>query len=512
MRYLFRVDSATAIGLGHLTRSLALANKLKELGAECFFVCKCLPGCRLELIERQGHTLLILPEPCRGETPDAWFSNQDSDAQQTIDIIVSSKLQPVDWLVVDHYWLNKQWHQQLRPYANKVLVIDDLANRYHDCDVLLDQTPGRQPKCYANLVPKHCKRLCGSQFALLRDEFSVARQTLQARSFKAPLTLAISLGGTDPDNVSLAILQALAKLPKSWIKKVTLIITRPPDDMLAATIAQSPHHIICTVNCEDIATLYASADLVIGASGVSAIERCAVGTPSLLYLYADNQREIAGYLEKNDTAIIFADHFDRSLNRLGPILGQLVTSPMALSAMAHEAQNVCDAMGATRVANWLNQKQFPIGIVPATNGHCMLTYSWQQQPSQRRYFRNSEVPTEEEHKQWYLKTLTSQHKKLFIIQQLGQPCGYIRFDNIAEQGWEVSILLSKSWQGLGLAGQALAWALQQSEFFPLVAEVHIANRASQTLFEQAGFTRTDATHFRFDPLTTKDRPKESPCA
>ena len=181
MQIAFRADASIQISTGHVMRCLTLAEELKRQGHDCFFICREHKGHLGDLIAEKGFSLHLLPT-AESEHASADFNWSDHarwlgvtwqrDAEQTRAILSN---QPVDWLVVDHYALDIGWEQQTAEYAAQIMVIDDLADREHQCDLLLDQTFGRNAADYRPLVPKNCELLCGSQYALLRPEFAEFR-------------------------------------------------------------------------------------------------------------------------------------------------------------------------------------------------------------------------------------------------------------------------------------------------------------------------------------------------
>lgn len=177
MQIVFRVDSATQIGSGHLMRCLTLATALREKGATCAFVCRSHPNNLIALLRQKGFTVYELPQGTEPRSSDDLGVPLEVDAQQTQTLL--EKLGQVDWLVVDHYGIDANWERFLRPWVKRIFVIDDLADRPHDCDVLLDQNYTHRQDRYDGLVPAHCSLLLGPQYALLRSEFIAAREKLE---------------------------------------------------------------------------------------------------------------------------------------------------------------------------------------------------------------------------------------------------------------------------------------------------------------------------------------------
>ena len=230
MQIAFRTDASLDIGTGHVMRCLTLAALLQEAGATCRFICRDHPGNLIELIRTRGFEVQTLARQktvqdteSAQETYADWLgANWETDAQQTEtalgDIIV-------DWLVVDHYALDTGWEKQLRSTCRGLMVIDDLANRNHDCDLLLDQNLGRVASDYANLVPQNCALLIGPAYALLRPEFSAHRQASLARRNAANLKrLLITMGGVDKDNATGKILTALMHVELPLDCRITVVV------------------------------------------------------------------------------------------------------------------------------------------------------------------------------------------------------------------------------------------------------------------------------------------------
>ena len=190
----FRVDASLQMGTGHVMRCLTLADALKIKGAVCHFICREQLGDLITRTRERGyqvHTLpvenVVVSEVDDEETYDNnkpahshWLGTRwKTDAELTS--VILENLRP-DWLVVDHYALDAHWESEVRKNCKKLMVIDDLADRMHDCDLLLDQTFGRIEDTYKPWVPQQCKLLTGSKYSLLRPEFAALRQfSLQRR-------------------------------------------------------------------------------------------------------------------------------------------------------------------------------------------------------------------------------------------------------------------------------------------------------------------------------------------
>jgi UDP-2,4-diacetamido-2,4,6-trideoxy-beta-L-altropyranose hydrolase len=292
MKVVFRVDASVRMGIGHLMRCLTLAESLRERGAQLRFVCREHTGNLITLLQQKAMPVVVLPAPAindatSGEDYAAWLgATQAEDAEQTIAALNGEK---PDWLVVDHYGLDVEWEQRVRPHASKLMVIDDLANRSHDSDVLLDQnysTEGEQR--YAGLVGDACKLLVGPRYALLRPEYAAYRKTLRERNGHVRRVL-VFFGGTDQQNVTGMALEALSHAELRHLEVDVVIgannshresLVKKAAERAQTTIYGSRPH---------LADLMMQADLAIGAGGATTWERLCLGLPSLVVSIAENQ-------------------------------------------------------------------------------------------------------------------------------------------------------------------------------------------------------------------------------
>lgn len=357
MNVVFRVDSATHIGTGHVMRCLTLANALAAQGAQCHFVCRGFNGNMAQAIQEAGYSVYLLPydldatfsAPNPQHTPAHanWLGcDWQIDFEQTQAQIQDLKC---DWLVVDHYALDNRWEAQARTFAKQIMVIDDLADRSHDCELLLEQNLGRKPEDYQNYVPKQCQLLIGPQYVLLRPEFAKWRAySLERRKNNPQLkTLLISLGGSDSDNITGQVLTALEKsnLPKYVNIQVIMGAAATHIESVKQQVHALPWQTEVLVNVNNMAELMANADLAIGAAGSSSWERCCLGLPTLMLVLADNQKSIAQALIDKQAAIITStDSLDLALN------------DKDLINMTQHALSLCDGQGLDKVTQELRKK------------------------------------------------------------------------------------------------------------------------------------------------------------
>ena len=314
MRIAFRTDASVQIGTGHVMRCLSLAKALREKGAICRFICRDHPGNLLDFIRQQGFEAEALPMPedqqPLGETEvpalahAAWLGcDWTTDVAQTKAALGGTA---VDWLIVDHYALDARWERALAENYCRLMVIDDLADRPHECDLLLDQNLGRTQDDYNGLLPARTATLIGPHYALLRPEFAQLRIESLARRAKPQLKqLLITMGGVDKDNATGRVLDALRScvLPPDLQITVVMGPHAPWLKKVQEQAAQMPWPTQILAGVNDMARLMTGSDLAIGAAGGTAWERCCLGLPALVVVLAANQRAGAVALHKAGAAI-----------------------------------------------------------------------------------------------------------------------------------------------------------------------------------------------------------------
>ena len=368
----FRTDASLQMGSGHVMRCLTLADALTAQGAQCHFISRAHPGHLTEMIRQRGFKVKSLSSPLnRAKAAPKIIANESAsfppelahadwlgstwqaDAGGTAAILAALK---PDWLVVDHYALEARWEEALAPHYQKLLVLDDLADRAHACDLLLDQNLDRQPGDYAGLVPARCQMLVGPIYALLRPEFAALRiESLKRRagsSQKEIKQLLITLGGVDLPNATGHVLETLkaCPLPADCCITVVMGATAPALAKVRELAGQMPWPTTVLVDVSNMAQHMASSDLAIGAAGSTSWERCCMGLPTLMVVLAENQRPIATALEGAGAAVVINRQSDGQLAiGLKNAIGSLVDNEKLLASLSTAALNITNGCGANLV-------------------------------------------------------------------------------------------------------------------------------------------------------------------
>jgi UDP-2,4-diacetamido-2,4,6-trideoxy-beta-L-altropyranose hydrolase len=355
MRVILRVDASLQMGTGHVMRCLTLAQALKENGANVEFICRKHKGNLIDKISSNGFIVheLGLFEETEVDTRLAysrWLgSTQRQDADDCVDILKAEK---ANWLIVDHYALDGQWQERLKSYYEKLMVIDDLADRKHHCDILLDQTFGRQQEDYLSLTPEYCELLLGSQYALLRPEFAKWRSySLERRSKPEFRQLFINMGGIDVDNVTGNVLEDLktCALPNDLNINIVMGGSAPHLESVKSKANALPCNVEINVNVDNMAEIMANADIAIGASGSTTWERCCLGLPTIQIIIAENQNTIARSLAKKNAIKLLQDRKELS-SMISDVMGWM-------KDVSDITRQISDGQGLMRVVSTIVNKE-----------------------------------------------------------------------------------------------------------------------------------------------------------
>ena len=355
MKISVRVDASSRIGTGHFMRCLTLADALKQRGAQTRFISRYLPDHLRGMLADKGHEFMLLDGVQNDGTLDelahaGWLGV--SQVQDAADSIRALSDESWDWLVVDNYALDLRWESELRRTASRILVIDDIADRRHDCNVLLDQNfYADMGTRYLYKVSTHCQLLLGPRYALLRDEFRRLHEQANPRSGSVRRVL-VFFGGVDTDNYTGRAIEALSGIDVPDLHVDVVIGTQHPCRAQIET-ACAQRGFICHVQTDRMAELMATADLAIGAGGSASWERCCLGLPALLVALADNQVDIAKALDSIGACVYLGTTEAVNLYTMQRAITNLLDTHDQLGSISRHAYSLVDGMGAIRVCQEL---------------------------------------------------------------------------------------------------------------------------------------------------------------
>ncbi len=353
MRVAFRTDASSQIGTGHVMRCLTLADALREQGAECQFVCREHEGHLMGHIRSRGYELYALPTPSENasftsELAHARWLGVDwqTDADQARQALSGEVL---DWLIVDHYALDHRWESALRSSCNHIMAIDDLADRQHDCDLLLDQNYGSSAERYHGLVPTDCTQCHGPEYALLKPVYAERRAQLPQRDGQVHCVLIYFGGGADAAYLTRLAVQAFQAPELAYIElDIVVGAAYAHQSSLEDLVVQRGKATIHR-QLPDLADLLTRADLAIGAGGATTWERCCMGLPAIVMSIAENQRPACEALSA-DQLIDYLGHVDQVTSELirDRILSFVKNSDL-LCELGERGMRLVDGSGAYRI-------------------------------------------------------------------------------------------------------------------------------------------------------------------
>ncbi|MDU9389184.1 UDP-2,4-diacetamido-2,4,6-trideoxy-beta-L-altropyranose hydrolase [Pseudomonas sp. zfem002] len=477
MNLLFRVDAGSSLGIGHVARCLTLAAELVAGGAKVAFACRELAGHQMARIAAAGHEVFALPLDTVDEmlalravlSPGAFF----------------------DWIVVDHYQLDATWETAARQWARRIMAIDDLADRPHACDLLLDQNFTASAARYQALLPPTCRLLAGPRYALLRPAFRREREA----SAETARRVLVSFGGFDQAGMTLKTLQALAGIEQVAVQ---CIAGQASADLAAlrALVEQQPGWQLLAF-VDDLAERMGAATLFIGAGGGTTWERAAMGLPSLCVSVADNQVGNAEALARAGVHLYLGDAGQVTVDGLRQAIAVLLDNAPLRQHFAARSRQLVDGLGARRVAVALLAHSLRLRAAEVADAR--LLFDGRNAESVRRASLQQGTLDWGSHCRWLQASLDNDQRLLLIGEDAQGPLGMLRYDLLQPSRARVSLYLFGGRCGLGW-GRALLAAGERAarsrwpRLQVIEAQVLADNPASLTLFRSAGYLQAEC-HF-----------------
>lgn len=366
MKIAFRVDASLSIGSGHVVRCLTLADALRKKGAHCVFITKAHPGNLIELIKSRSFDVFIIPTgPDSGEeyiqNEKFWLGGtQRDDAIKSIDLCKSNNFTP-DAMITDHYSLDDSWEKIFQSHfpEAKIIVIDDLCNRKHECYLLIDSTLERQSVEYKPFVSSECILLMGTDYALLREDFAQLRSLAyeKRKNIASPRKVLITMGGVDINNITGALLKRISNNIDTQIDLITVVlgVSCPHKDEIIRIAKECKFNVEVLININNMPQVMLENDIAIGALGSTTWERAVLGLPTINLAIAENQLVIVeklidkGFIVFSDTDFSEED-LSCAWHKLQDEYQELVARSFAL----------CDGAGLQRVVTSLCKMQVNI--------------------------------------------------------------------------------------------------------------------------------------------------------
>lgn len=494
MQIIVRADASPRIGIGHVRRCLTLARALRGFGADVRFAVHDWGADLAPLLGEFANSALRLPSPCPDQNADSasWLPHgQTYDVEELLTALDGDR---PDWIIVDHYALDAEWHDLARRELGcRILAIDDLADRPLRADLVVDPNWDRDHRAKYRDVIGEAELLGGPRYALIDPRYAIG----EPRDRSSDVTsIGIFMGGTDPAHATIPVLEAVrASGFGGEIGIVTSSLN--PDIALIRAAANRDGHAVVDVDLPDLTEFFRCHDLFILAAGGTTWERMASAAPAIAVVTAENQRDIATQLAEQGLQWVIEAGDWAALDTMLPAI---LSDAAGRLEQALRGAELVDAKGANRVAAAL----LTLGDALVTTRRAMIEdaamiLAWRNDPYVRSVSRDKGVIGWKAHLAWFERIVASTDHLLLIAEKNGVPVGVVRFDRLSDHRHEISLYLNPVVAGrrlglamIGAAQQALS--REQARDLVILAETLPGNVASQRLFRSAGYTQS-SDHF-----------------
>lgn len=483
-RVVFRADGGPAIGSGHIMRCIALASAFSAGGWKIGFAATSESFKSIAAFDAAAFEKLTVS------------GDQAAEPAQ----LATKWPEGCDILVVDHYGRDENFERNCRPWAKRVIAIDDLANRKHDADMLADSGAG-DGEAYRALVPERREVLAGPRFAIVHSDFLLARDVALPRRDGRPVArILVSFGQVDPNNATSLALDAIEQAGFSGAVDVVLGQSAPH---LAAIRRRVKGRVTLHINAGNMPALMATSDLSIGAGGTTSFERCCLGLPSLMIEIADNQRGVIAVVANACAALAAGPQASLTKESLAEMLKTLLADAEKRIAMAQAGAALVDGRGRDRIFlaaiggdTDKEGRAVRLRLAEVADENWLLEL--QQKPQTRAFANQPQPPTPEEHAEWFGRTRRDPARLLMIVEVAERPAGMLRLDRRADDDL-VSIAVDPAYHRAGIGRVALRLAARLAPGRILAAQVQEANAASLALFAAEGYRHSSGTFYKREP-------------
>ncbi|HIC44810.1 MAG TPA: UDP-2,4-diacetamido-2,4,6-trideoxy-beta-L-altropyranose hydrolase [Sulfurimonas sp.] len=435
-KILFRADSSSLIGTGHIMRDLVLAEEFSN--AKIFFAVQDLEGNINSKIKEKNHSIKIL---------------HSNDCDELISLIKSEK---IDMVVIDHYRINEAFERRLKEETRvEIFVLDDTYEK-HYCDILLNHNIYAEVSKYEGLVSKECEIRCGKNFTLLRDEFKTQKQ-LKVVNLGSSTTIFLAMGGTDHLNLNIKILNVLNSFTNLKINVVTTTANQNLPEL--ETYVKNKENIALHINTNEISYLMNNADLAVVSPSVTLNEIVYLDIPFVAIKTAENQMKMYEYLVKNNFNSLASFNAD--------LLANMIEE--SLSSIKTELINFTDLS--------LDENE--------------LVLSWRNNGSIRKWMYNTNIINLKDHLNYIDSLHTKKDRLYFLVKQNNKPIGVIDFTNITKDKAEFGVYSNPTVRKVGntLMHEIINYAFNTLRLHSLVAGVFKDNTTALNLYKRYLFTQ-----------------------
>ena len=485
---IFRTDASVAMGTGHVMRCLALAQAWQDQGGSCVFsMAGSTPASEVRIRDEKFELAAIT----------ASLGSQQ-DVAQLVQLALDRQ---AIWIVVDGYQFDSEYQREVKAAGLRLLVVDDTGHAGdYLADLVLDQNAHSTEALYQRREP-YTRLLVGPRYALLRREFKAWRDW-RREVVSAGRKVLVTIGGSDPDNLTLTAIHALLLLAEEKLETTVVVGgSNPHTDQIEQEIHRTGGSIRYLKDVSKMPELMADADVAISGAGSTCWEMCLMGLPAIVIDVAENQRPIAEELDRQGIAIHIGSSRDVTAENIAAQLKRLLHSPERRAAMAERGRDLVDGRGAERVVAAMTAASLRLRRAQADD--CELLFTWVNDPEVRASSFSSDPIAWERHQEWFREKLADPNALLYVvIASDDSPIGQVRYD-IDGLRAIISISLGAGFRSKGYGGKCLSLAVEElfrsTSATVIDAYVKPTNESSLRMFLNAGFRRQQSTVFAGQP-------------
>ena len=485
---LIRADAYRAIGTGHVMRCIALGQAWKVYGGNVLFTSYCESDVLQSRLNAEGFSYIPIqkpyPHPSDLDSITALLDNLCATEQRDRIIVA-----------LDGYHFDGHYQKTIKNKGFRLLCIDDYGHAEHYfADVILNQNLSADISLYPNYSP-HTKFLLGPQYVLLRKEFWKWKTWKRDIPDVAKKVL-VTMGGADPDNVTLKVLKALKEVAVPDMEIVVVLgPSNPHKDDIEHFLSLFPFKSHLLLSVDNMPELMAWTDVAVAAGGSTSWELAFMGLPSLLIILAENQRAVSHKLEESGTSINLGWHDEAKVVPISKVAENIMKNQKVREAMSTKGRSLVDGNGGSEVVKYLRNSHVTFRQVREED--CRLLWEWANDPETRSVSFSTDPISWEHHVRWFAEKLKDPEHVFFILLNLDdEPIGQVRY---AVNGKEaaISMSISPKFRGLGYGSQGIRMTI--AELFTHVdvdvirAHIKPENLKSVKAFTGAGFREDDIT-------------------
>jgi UDP-2,4-diacetamido-2,4,6-trideoxy-beta-L-altropyranose hydrolase len=483
---MLRADASVAMGTGHLMRCLALAQAWQEEGGECIFALAESTAGTEERIRKEKFEVVTLVAP----------PGSPQDAARLVELAVARH---AGWVVLDGYNFKVEYQRRLKSAGVKLLVVDDTGHAgAYAADLVLDQNIHATKDFYAR-HESYTQLLLGPRYALLRREFKPWRSWKREVAAVARKLL-VTVGGSDPDNITLRVIRALRLLAVHNLEASVVVGgSNPHGHDLEREVPGGDGALRLLRDVPDMPQLMANADVAISAAGITTWEMCFLGLPAVLVDVAENQTPGVRELDRQGIAIHAGSSREVTPESIAARLKPLLASPEVRAAMSERGRNLVDGLGAERVVSAMQGGMLVLRRVEEAD--CLLLWEWANEPEVRSASFSSMPIAWDEHREWFTQKLGDERVLMLIASdEHGVPLGQARFEPINDREAEIDVSITPAKRGVGwgarLIEKAVQAAFERTDLVRVHGFVKAENRASARAFERADFRNVETAQVK----------------